>query len=115
MRRYSSILGLMAIITAMMILQVETQEVGASSSTTISQCGQTEPGLGELSGMPDLKTADWSGKTSVENRNDNGIAAVMYAAADEESSDEEGGHGSEAGGEAGTGGFDRLWDVALNG
>ncbi len=114
MRKYSPILGLMAIITAMMILQVETQEVGASNSTTIYQCRQTGLGLGELSGMPDLKTTDWSGKTSVDNRDDNGTGAVMYADA-AEGGDEEGGHGSEAGGEAGQGGFDRLWDVVSNG
>ncbi len=64
--------------------------------------------------MLDLMTVDWSGKTSVDKRNDNGTVAVMYAEADGESSDEPG-HGSEAGGEAGQGGFDRLWDVVSNG
>jgi hypothetical protein len=60
--------------------------------------------------MPDLKTTDWSGKISVDKRDDNGTGAVMYAAADEETSDEPS-HGSEAG----AGGFYRLWDVVSNG
>ena len=81
----------MAIITAMMILQVGTQEVGASSSTTIFQCGQMDLGLGELSGMLDLKTVDWSRTKSFENQGNNGATAVMLAEAEEE------GHGSEAG------------------
>ena len=109
MRQYSPILALMAIITAMMILQVGTQEVGASSSTTIFQCGQTSPGLGELSGMPDLKTLDWSRNKLVDDQVNNNATAVMLADADDE------GHGSEAGEEAGAGGFDRLWDVVSNG
>ena len=109
MKKYSPILGLMIIITAMMILQIGNQEVSSSTASTTLQCNQTGPGLGELSGMPDLKTMDWSKKTSVENQDDNGITPVMLAEAEEE------GHGSEAGGEGGQGGFDRLWDVVSNG
>jgi hypothetical protein len=99
----------MAIITAMMILQVGAQEVGASSSTTIFQCGQAAPGLGELSGMPNLKTMDWSRNKLVDDQGYNGVAALMLADADDE------GHGSEAGEEGPSGGFDRLWDVVSNG
>ena len=114
MRKYSPILGLMIIVTAMMILQMGSHEVSGSGATPFFQCGQTGLGLGQLSGMPDLKTTDWSGKISVDKRNYNGTGAVMYADA-AEGGYEEGGHGSEAGGEAGAGGFDRLWDVVSNG
>ena len=110
MRQYSPILALMAIITAMMILQVGTQEVSASSATTIFQCGQTDLGLGEWSGMHDLKTVDWSRTKSVDDQGNSGATAVMLADAEEE------GHGSEAGEETtAPGGFDRLWDVVSNG
>ncbi len=115
MKKYSPILALMIIITAMMILQIGNQEVSSSTVLTTLQCNQTGPGLGELFGMPDLKTMDWSRTISVDNQESNRTSAVIYAAADEESSEEEGGHGSEAGGEAGQGGFDRLWDVVSNG
>ncbi|MGO8878386.1 MAG: hypothetical protein ACLPVO_14120 [Desulfomonilaceae bacterium] len=109
MRKYSPLLGLMIIVTGMMTLQVRTQEVGASSSTTIFQCGQADLGSGEPSGIPDLKTVDWSNKMAVDNQGNNYAPDVMLADADDE------GHGSEAGEEAPSGGFDRLWDVVSNG
>ncbi len=109
MRKYSPILGLMIIVTAMMIFQVGTQEVSGSGETTIFQSGQMDLGLGEWSRMPDLKTVDWSRTKSVDDQVDNNATAVMLADADDE------GHGSEAGEEAGPGGFDRLWDVVSNG
>ncbi|MHB8203475.1 MAG: hypothetical protein ACYDHG_07175 [Desulfomonilaceae bacterium] len=109
MRKYSSILGLMIIVSVMIMSQMGTHEVTGSKATTIYQCGQTELGLGELSGMPDLKTMDWSRTKSVADQVDNGAAAVMLAEAEEE------GHGGESSEETGPGGFDRLWDVVSNG
>ncbi|MGO8823140.1 MAG: hypothetical protein ACLQO6_18210 [Desulfomonilaceae bacterium] len=110
MRKYSPILGLMIIVSVMIMSQMGTHEVSGSTTTTIYQCGQTDLGLGELSGMPDLKTMDWSRTKSVANQVDNGAAAVMLAEAEEE------GHGSETGEETtAPGGFDRLWDVVSNG
>ncbi|MGC8605757.1 MAG: hypothetical protein ACP5VS_19000, partial [Desulfomonilaceae bacterium] len=55
-----------------------------------------------------------------EERSDTpGLSAVNDSAAIQDDGESEGGeeegHGSEAGGAAGQGGFDRLWDVATNG
>ncbi|MGO8880745.1 MAG: hypothetical protein ACLQMS_14720 [Desulfomonilaceae bacterium] len=109
MRKYSPILGLMIIVTAMMIFQVGTHEISSSTVLTTLQYNQIDQGSGEWSGMPDLKTVDWSRTTSVENRGNFGGPAVMLAEAEEE------GHGSEASEEGAPGGFDRLWDVVSNG
>jgi hypothetical protein len=109
MRKYSPILGLMAIITAMMILQMGNQEVSSSTSSTTLQFNQIDQGSGELYSKPDLKTLDWSGIKSVDHQGSKSAAAIMLAEADEE------GHGSEAGDETPSGGFDRLWDVVSNG
>jgi len=99
----------MTIIAMMMILQVGTQEVSGSGATTTLQFNQIDQGLVEWSGMPDLKTVDWSRAKLIENQANYGVAAIMLAEAEEE------GHGSEAGEEAPPGGFDRLWDVVSNG
>ena len=109
MRKYSPILGLMIIVTAMMIFQVGAQEVSSTTALTTLECNQIDQGSRELYSKPDLKTVDWSGIKSVDNQGNNYPRAVMLADADDE------GHGSEAGEEAPSGGFDRLWDVVSNG
>ena len=97
------------IVTAMMILHVGNQKISSSTTSTTLQCNQIYQELVELSGLPDLKTLDWSRTKSVDNQGNYGAAAVMLAEAEEE------GHGGESSEEAGPGGFDRLWDVVLNG
>lgn len=109
MKKYSPLLGLMIIITAMMIFQMWNLEVSSSTVSTTLQCNQIDQRLVEWSGMPDLKTVDWSRAKSIENQATYGVTAIMLAEADEE------GHGSEAVEEEPTGGFDRLWDVVSNG
>ena len=110
MRKYSPLLGLMIIVTAMMTLQIGNKEVNSSASSTTLQFNQIDRGLVEWSGMPDLKTVDWSRVKSIENLVNYSVAAIMLAEAEEEE-----GHGSEAGEEVPPGGFDRLWDVVSNG
>ena len=110
MRKYSPLLGLMIIVTAMMILQIGNKEVNSSTSSTTLQFNQLDQGLVEWSGMPDLKTVDWSRAKSIENQANYGVATIMLAEAEEEED-----HGSEAGEEAPPSGFDRLWDVVSNG
>jgi hypothetical protein len=109
MRKYSPLLGLMIIVTGMMILQIANKEVNSSTSSITLQFNQIDQGLVEWSGMPDLKTVDWSRAKSIENQANYGATAIMLAEGDEES------HGSEAGDETPSGGFDRLWDVVSNG
>ncbi len=144
MRKYSPVIALVAIVAAMMILQVGTQEVGASSARISSQSGQvqmfpmdqrlakgddTDTGdhkkvaaTEENSDAPDLRTVDWSETPSVKDGDDHAGSPATVQDEDEggdggdkEGGDEEG-HGNEAGGkENEASGFDRLWDVATNG
>ncbi len=144
MRKYSPVIALVAIVAAMMILQVGTKEVGASSATISSQSGQiqtfpmdrhlakgddTDTGdnkkvaaVDEKSNTPDLRTVDWSETPSVKDSDDHAGSPATVQDEDEggdggdkEGGDEEG-HGNEAGGkEDEASGFDRLWDVATNG
>jgi hypothetical protein len=99
MKKYSPLLGLMIIVTAMMILQIGNKQVNSSASSTTLQFNQIDRGL-----------VEWSRAKSIENRANYGVATIMLAEAEEEES-----HGSEAGEEVPPGGFDRLWDVVSNG
>jgi hypothetical protein len=109
MRKYSPLLGLMIIVTAMMILQIGNKEVNSSTSSATLQFNQLDQGLGEWSSVPDLETVNWSRVKSIGNLANYGVGAIMLTEAEEES------HGSEADEEAPPGGFDRLWDVVSNG
>jgi hypothetical protein len=130
MRKYSPVIGLLAVITAMVIFQIGTLNADASSATTSSQSNQInrsatvggplmvpmdarlakdaggdkdadhDKKVGESEkkeDKPDLRTVDWYKTASAKEDDGNDEA------------DEEGE------GEDDEGGFDRLWDVVLNG
>ena len=98
MRKYSPLLGMIIIVTAMMILQIGNKEVNSSTSSTTLQFNQIDQGL-----------VEWSRAKSIENQANYGVATIMLAEAAEED------YGSEADEEAPPSGFDRLWDVVSNG
>jgi hypothetical protein len=130
MRKYSPVIGLLAVITAMVIFQIGEMDVHAASSTPSSQAIQMnrqsitgnylmvpmdarlakdaggdkdadhDKKVGESEkkeDKPDLRTVDWYKTASAKEDDGNDEA------------DEEGE------GEDDEGGFDRLWDVVLNG
>ena len=126
MKLCSKVITLVIIITAMMILQAGAQE--SSISTVSSPSGQTGAyfanGAGSLGGLAEFNIADGkeervvASKSRIDQRSktasitdDEESAASTVTNADEE----EEGHGSEAGEEAPSGGFDRQWDVVSNG
>jgi len=140
MRKYSPVIGLMAIIAAMMILQVGTQEVGASSALISSQSNQMDrPAIGggplmapmdqRLVKGDDAGSGDNKKVEVTEEKSDTpDVRTVDWSKTasvdkkdgngngdDEDESGDEDKEGDDKDKKDEGGGFDRLWDVISNG
>jgi hypothetical protein len=105
MRKYSPVIGLLAVITAMVIFQIGTLSADASSATISSQSNQIRTSsMGDQGQMLPMYTRfarnGGDAKNADEDKNDRNGEEEKE---DEDKKDEEGG------------GFDRLWDVVSNG
>ncbi len=103
MRKYSPVIVLLAVVTAMAILQIGTLNADASSATISSQSNQIRTSsIGDQGQMLPMYTRfardAGDAKNAMSNDGDG-----EEEKEDEDKKDEEGG------------GFDRLWDVVSNG
>jgi hypothetical protein len=135
MRKYSPILALVAIITALVILQIVAREVPAKAAYELKPA---QMGLSTFTGMSSgvaritpfvncadeydhtvndkkvgLKIVDRSKINLLAQANDSG-GSTSVGSDDEDSGGEDEGKGSEAGGQ-GDSGSNRLWDSVRNG
>ena len=104
MRKYSPVIGLLAVITAMAILQLGTLNADASSATISSQSNQIRTSsIGDQGQMLPMYTRlarDAGDAKNADEDKDDGDG-------DEEKEDKDK--------EEDEGRFDRLWDVVTNG
>jgi hypothetical protein len=105
MRKYSPVIGLLVVITAMATLQFGTLNAHAYSTTVSSQSNQIRTSsMGDQGQMLPIYTRfarDAGDAKNADEDKDDGDGEEEKE--DEDKKDEEGG------------GFDRLWDVVLNG
>ena len=105
MRIYSPVIGLLAVITAMAILQLGTLNADASSAAISSQSNPiytpSMRGQDLISPMNTRLARDAGDAKNADENKDDGDGEEEKE--DEDKKDEEGG------------GFDRLWDVVTNG
>ena len=133
MRRYSPVIGLLAVITAMAILQLGTLNADASSATISSQSNQIRTSsIGDQGQMlpmytrfardaGDAKNADEDKKVGESEKKEQkpdlrivDWSKVLSVKKDNGNGDDEEKEDEDKKDDEG-GGFDRLWDVVTNG